>query len=179
VSALRHDYDPPERFVAGAIGRPGDRTFYVQARAAGRATADRVEKVQLALLAERIEDLLSRVRRAGATVDPGTVGAEDVAPPPGAVVVQPPPVVEDFRAEVLSLGWDAAHSRVVIEARGPADAVGDVPSLRVHLTAPMARGFAVRARRVIAAGRAPCPFCGLPLDPDGHLCPRANGSHVA
>ncbi|HEY5033265.1 MAG TPA: DUF3090 family protein, partial [Actinomycetes bacterium] len=41
--------------------------------------------------------------------------------------------------------------------------------------AAVARAFAQRAAAVVGAGRPPCPFCGLPLDPTGHLCPRQNG----
>ena len=37
------------------------------------------------------------------------------------------------------------------------------------------REFIARAKRVVDAGRPPCPFCGQPLDPSGHLCPRHNG----
>jgi uncharacterized repeat protein (TIGR03847 family) len=47
----------------------------------------------------------------------------------------------------------------------------------VRLTPQAARVFIERARRVVAAGRPPCPLCGQPLDPAGHLCPRHNGYH--
>jgi uncharacterized repeat protein (TIGR03847 family) len=47
--------------------------------------------------------------------------------------------------------------------------------LRVRLNPAAAKAFAKRAARVVAAGRPPCPFCGQPLDPEGHVCPRQNG----
>ena len=87
----------------------------------------------------------------------------------------------------MSLAWDADAERVVIEcfAEGVAveddedDEDDDDPEagrlLRVRLTGAAARAFAKRALAVVAAGRPPCPFCGNPLDPEGHVCPRANG----
>ena len=53
----------------------------------------------------------------------------------------------------------------------------DLDRLRVRLTPEATRAFIDRARRVVAAGRPPCPLCGQPLDPAGHLCPRHNGYH--
>ena len=84
--------------------------------------------------------------------------------------------------------WDSDDERLVVEAQaqvpddenpedtllGEDDEEGP-PLLRVRLTGAMARAFAKRALLVVAAGRPPCPFCGLPMDADGHICPRANG----
>ena len=86
----------------------------------------------------------------------------------------------------MALGWDEATSRVVLEAHAVTDDDVDIPdigdddvegpdTLRVWLTAAYARAFAERARQVVSAGRPPCPFCSQPLDPAGHICPRANG----
>ena len=58
----------------------------------------------------------------------------------------------------------------------PLSDVTDGPNaLRVRMDAEMVRAFIVRAQRVVAAGRPPCPLCNLPLDPEGHICPRQNG----
>src|SRR6201996_9316172 len=56
-------YDPPDRFIAGSLGQPGDRTFYLQATSAGRVTSVVLEKFQVSLLAERIDELLDEVLR--------------------------------------------------------------------------------------------------------------------
>src|ERR1700685_4418745 len=56
-------YDPPERFVAGAVGQPGERIFYLQATSSGRITSVVLEKFQVSLLAERIDELLDEVLR--------------------------------------------------------------------------------------------------------------------
>ena len=105
------------------------------------------------------------------------------------------PIQEEFRAGTITLSWDADDERVVIEVFPVAEVEVELPVeaaeqelidlpieepepeevLLVRMPPAMARAFATRAESVVAAGRAPCPFCGGPLDPDGHLCPRANG----
>lgn len=168
-------YDMPDRFVAGAVGRPGERVFYLQARAGARVTSVALEKFQVTLLAERLEELLDEVLRRGAGPVPATAPAEfrDDGP-------LDQPVEEEFRVGTMALAWDPEDERVVIEAREVAaeDAADDDPAavvLRVSLSAGQARAFAERALKVVAAGRPPCPLCGLPLDADGHVCPRQNG----
>ncbi len=175
------DFDPPERFVAGTVGQPGDRTFYLQASGAGRTVSVALEKVQVQVLAERLEELLETARRTGADV-PTTPGREleDTAPLDA-------PVEEEFRVGTMGLAWDGEAERVVVEALAqsaaeegeevePLSDADDGPdALRVHLSASAARAFVRRAQRVVAAGRPPCPLCGLPLDAEGHVCPRQNG----
>jgi uncharacterized repeat protein (TIGR03847 family) len=174
-------YDPPDRFVAGTVGQPGERTFFLQASALGRVTSVALEKTQVAVLAERLEELLDEARRRGGDI-PATAPheLEDVAP-------LDQPIVEEFRAGTLALAWDGDDNKVVIEAMAVTDAEAtdedDVLTdsdegpdvLRVRLDPAAAKAFAKRAARVVAAGRPPCPFCGQPLDPEGHICPRQNG----
>ena len=89
----------------------------------------------------------------------------------------------------MTLSWDPADERIVIEVFPYTEAAVVSPEqldedleepepeeiFLVRLAAGMARAFVQRSARVIEAGRPPCPFCGNPLDPDGHLCVRANG----
>ena len=174
-------FDPPDRFVAGTVGQPGERTFFLQASALGRVTSVALEKTQVAVLAERLEELLDEARRRGGeipTVAPHEL--EDVAP-------LDQPIVEEFRVGTLALAWDGDDNKVVIEAMAVTDQEptdeddiltdsDDGPDvLRVRLDPAAAKAFAKRAARVVAAGRPPCPFCGQPLDPEGHICPRQNG----
>lgn len=184
-------FDPPDRFVAGTVGQPGDRTFYLQASRGGRTVSVALEKQQVGVLADRMEELLDEVRRRlgdGSVVpaadDPVVRALTDVAP-------LEQPVDEEFRVGTMGLAWDGGDSRVVLEAQGQprpgqeqpeplsqeaGDPAGDGPDLlRVRLGAAAARAFVERANRVIAAGRPPCPLCGLPLDPAGHICPKLNG----
>ena len=179
-------FDPPERFVAGTVGKPGDRAFFLQARDGQRIVSVALEKVQVAVLADRLGALLSELERRGvAEADPlETEDASDAGP-------LDEPLNEAFRAGSLTLGWDGGAERILVEARaeGPDgesvdpdeddDEDEDGPDLlRVRLTAAAARSFVDRAVRVVASGRPPCPLCGQPLDPQGHLCPRRNGQYV-
>jgi len=175
-------FDPPERFVAGTVGQPGERTFFLQATGGGRTVSVALEKLQVNVLAERLEELLEEVRRRGAEDVPAATlrNVEDTAPLDA-------PVEEEFRVGTMGLAWDGESGRVVVEALAQSeaddqteveplsDAEEGPPALRVRLTADMARAFIKRAQRVVAAGRPPCPLCALPLDPEGHVCPRQNG----
>ncbi|MGN6781624.1 MAG: DUF3090 family protein [Marmoricola sp.] len=193
-----HAFDPPDRFVAGTVGEPGQRTFFLQARAGRRLTSVALEKQQVQILAERVDELLDEVLEAGdaTTLIPSLV--------PGDLMDSEPleqPIEEEFRAGTITLSWDTDDERVVIEVFPVADpAVATPPGadlpletdesglldlplaepeptevFLVRMPPAMARAFAARAGQVVSAGRAQCPFCGQPVDPEGHLCPRANG----
>jgi uncharacterized repeat protein (TIGR03847 family) len=174
-------YDMPERFVAGTVGQPGDRTFFLQARAGRRVTSVGLEKFQVTLLAERLEELLDEVlRQGGGTVVPAATPVELQDDEP-----LDQPIEEEFRVGTMALAWDPDDERVVIEAQEVTEGEDDeaeigsndpaVIVLRVSITAGHARAFAERALKIVAAGRPPCPLCGLPLDAQGHVCPRQNG----
>ncbi|KUL23070.1 DUF3090 domain-containing protein [Actinoplanes awajinensis] len=190
-----HAFEPPERFVAGTVGEPGDRTFYLQARGGGRVVSVALEKVQVSLLAEKLEELLLEAnKRFGVTLpEPALLPVHDNEP-------LDVPVDEEFRVGTLGLAFDVDTATVVIEAIEAGESEveltddpladddadddddddepdDDLDRLRVRLTPEATRQFIDRARRVVAAGRPPCPLCGQPLDPAGHLCPRHNGYH--
>ena len=188
MSRRRYLFDPPERFVAGTVGQPGDRTFFLQARDGRRVVSIVLEKVQVAVLADRLGELLSELERRGVAtvgeVAASTAESDDTGP-------LDEPLNEAFRAGSLTLGWDGDAERVLVEARAQAedgeeidpdeddDEDEDGPDLlRVRLTAGAARSFVARAARIVASGRPPCPLCGAPLDPQGHICPRRNGHYV-
>ncbi|WP_435768743.1 DUF3090 domain-containing protein [Nocardioides sp. SYSU DS0651] len=174
-----HGFDPPERFVAGTVGEPGDRTFFLQARDGARVVSVALEKQQVAALAQRIDELLDEVMADGST--------EAVVPAVAPLDLQDDepldqPIEEEFRAGTMTLSWDPEDERVVIEVFP----VGEEPVelgaeeepaevLLVRLEPGYARSFVQRSESVIGAGRPPCPFCGQPIDPEGHLCVRANG----
>ncbi len=213
-------FDPPDRFVAGTVGQPGNRTFFLQARRAGQIVSVVLEKVQVAVLAERLGVLLDELESRGIT-----------QPTDGVMTDTGPldePINETFRATALTLGWDGDTEQILVEARaedadededdsepqvgqdededegeividlsgveglagspagellaafeGIDDDDEDGPdTLRVRMTTDVARGFVLRAVEVVAAGRLPCPLCGQPLDPLGHICPRRNGHYV-
>jgi uncharacterized repeat protein (TIGR03847 family) len=191
MSILVHNFEKPDRFVVGTVGEPGQRTFFLQAKDGPRVTSVALEKQQVAILAERIELLLDEaLRRSG-----GDAAIPAVAPAgvgDGRPLDQP--IVEEFRVGTITLSWDADDASVVIElfpvteesatesldddeAADP-DVAVEVEAdemVVVKLDPAYARSFVRRAQSVVSAGRPPCQFCGNPLDPEGHLCPRANG----
>jgi uncharacterized repeat protein (TIGR03847 family) len=196
MSRRRYLFDPPERFVAGTVGRPGDRTFFLQARDGPRVVSIVLEKVQVAVLADRLGELLSELERRGVAAataaaqaaETGSVGGVEAGDDTGPL---DEPINEAFRAGSLTLGWDGDAERVLVEARAQSedgeeidpdeddDDDEDGPDLlRVRMTADAARSFVARAARIVASGRPPCPLCGAPLDPQGHICPRRNGHYV-
>ncbi|MFG2225780.1 DUF3090 domain-containing protein [Streptomyces sp. NPDC050161] len=184
-------YDAPDRFVAGTVGLPGRRSFFLQATAAGRTTSVALEKTQVAALAERIDELLDEVvRRSGGNAPVPAVAPSELAD----TAPLESPVEEEFKVGTMALAWDGEDERMIIEAQAlvelEADSDEDLaeaeerllqddengpPMLRVRMTGTMARAFAKRALEVVNAGRPPCPLCSLPLDPEGHVCPRQNG----
>jgi uncharacterized repeat protein (TIGR03847 family) len=183
MAGREYAFDPPDRFVAGTVGQPGERTFFLQASGNGRTVSVALEKLQVSALAERLDELLDEVRRRQ-----GTDSAIPATSPPQLEDVAPldAPVEEEFRVGTLALAWDDDDALVIIEAQSetadaeeaeaaPSDIETDADMLRVRLSPAVARAFAKRALRVVAAGRPPCPLCGNPLDPEGHICPRQNG----
>jgi uncharacterized repeat protein (TIGR03847 family) len=181
-----HRFDPPERFVAGTVGPPGHRTFFLQARAGTRVVSVALEKQQVQALAERVDELLDEVMASelNAAMIPAVapLGLDDHEP-------LEQPIEEEFRAGTMTLSWDPGDERVVIEVFPYTEAAVVTPDqvdedfeepepdevFLVRLPAGHARAFVKRAEQVIDAGRPSCPFCGNPIDPDGHLCVRANG----
>jgi uncharacterized repeat protein (TIGR03847 family) len=185
MARVIYEYDPPDRFVAGTVGEPGQRTFFLQARDGLRVVSVALEKVQVAVLADRLGQLLGELERRGvAPAGEDVIAGGDAEP-------LDEPINEAFRAGALTLGWDVEAGRILVEARAESedgepidpdeddDEDEDGPDLlSVRLTADAARGFVERAVRVVASGRPPCPLCGQPLDPVGHICPRRNGHYV-
>ena len=188
MTRRRFLFDTPDRFVAGTVGQPRARVFFLQAREGARIVSVALEKVQVAALAQRLDELLDELDRRG--IEGAAELPEEEALRRGDTTPLDEPINEAFRAGTLSLGWDTTAELVLIEARAitddeeddddlvedPSDDEAEGPDfLRVRVTASAARAFVERAVRVLASGRPPCPLCGQPLDPQGHLCPRRNG----
>ena len=190
MARLVYNFDKPDRFVAGTVGQPGNRSFYLQARDGARIVSVLLEKVQVALVAERLTQLLDEVRGRGANVPQGPAPADiDAAP-------LDEPINETFRVGSMAIVWNGEDESITLEAsaigedeeiagetlevddeEGAAvEAEADESDLmRVRLDVGKALAFARRALEIVAAGRPPCPFCGQPLNPEGHICTRRNG----
>src|SRR3954447_5085592 len=189
MAILVHRYDAPDRFVAGTVGTPGERTFFLQAREGNRIISVGCEKQQVSVLAEHLDRVLDEVkRRSGgrADVPPAARKPTDTEPLDA-------PITEEFRVGTMTIAWDPSIDRIVIElfsnvdedesaeeatsAPTPAepDEIEADEVFVVKITASYARDFVARAQALVAAGRPSCPFCLQPIDPQGHICPRANG----
>jgi len=179
MSRQIHFFDQPRRFVVGTVGQPGERVFFLQASDGARVVSVALEKTQVTVLAERIEQLLDEV------------AARDGFELPDQIVADTDPlqtpIDEEFRVAAMGLAYDIDTNLIVIEAQAAAESAEEAEAtlledtddgpdaLRVRIAHQAAAEFVERARRVVEAGRPPCPLCNQPLDPAGHVCPRSNG----
>jgi uncharacterized repeat protein (TIGR03847 family) len=180
MARVIHVFRTPDRFVAGTVGEPGDRTFYLQAVDEAKVISVLLEKEQVAVLADRLSALLDEVaRRFGAAIPAESEQVTDVEP-------LQTPVEQEFRVGTMGLGWDAESGAIVVELLAVTEDEVDESvvlddteegpdAVRVFLSPEQARAFTTRATRVVSAGRKPCPLCAQPLEPGGHICPRQNG----
>jgi uncharacterized repeat protein (TIGR03847 family) len=168
------EFDPVGRVTAGAVGEPGSRTFYLQARKDDVLVSLLLEKGQVALLSSHIDELLDRVGEPDTVseVDPDTLDLEE-------------PVIPEFRVGRIGLGYDEERDLVLIQCDEfvPEDEDddaepenrGDLGRLRMFATRAQTRALALRGSNEVASGRPVCGMCGQPMDPEGHFCPRSNG----
>jgi uncharacterized repeat protein (TIGR03847 family) len=158
------EFDPASSVAVGAVGPPGQRAFYLQAKDGYRTLTLLVEKVQVEALAQRAMELLE---------------GEEVGPEEAPVDLEEPPA-PDWRAGELGLGLDEDHSRALLVAReAPEDeeakSEDDLSTARIWLRPAQLMAMAVRGLELVRSGRPLCPVCGQPMDPEGHFCPRKNG----
>ena len=166
--------DGPEHFTAGAVGQPGQRVFYLQARQRHALVTLKCEKEQVAALGEYLAGLLAKL--------PGGAGVAKAEP--GALLE---PMEAAWGVGSIGVGYDEQRDRVLVvtnervetdEEEGTT-AAPEPASARFAITRAQAAAFIERARALMRAGRPNCPMCGEPKDPAGHVCPRANGHVVA
>jgi uncharacterized repeat protein (TIGR03847 family) len=182
------ELDDVDSLGTGAVGTPGKRAFYIQARTENAQLTVLVEKEQVALLATEAVAFLDRI-------------ADDYPEAPASVpdneTTLREPTVPLFRARLIGLGFDPERSRVLIELRERAaededeadgddeDEALDVLSdgdddedagyvARIYATRAQVRAMAARGAEAVAGGRPACPLCDMPMDPAGHICPRWN-----
>ena len=165
------DFDDIDTFTTGAVGRPGQRTFFLQVRNAGQNVNVKCEKQQVAAIAQYVRRLLSDLP----TPDdrPLAESLEISTPGEASFVVGP-----------IGLAYDQELDRFVLmleevvetddEGEPLPESIEDQGRLRFRLTRAQALAFCDHADEVVSAGRPTCMFCGQPIDPDGHPCPRMN-----
>lgn len=163
--------DPLESFIVGTIGQPGEREFYLQAKFQGGIHSFAIDKGQVSALADRMAMLIGELKAADYRF-------ENVIAVPLEV-----PLIPEFQIGVIGIVWLGESEQVSLDIQEITDGDNDLvpedeagPALfRLLMSPDIANAFVNQARKVVSAGRAPCPFCGLPINREGHLCPRANG----
>jgi uncharacterized repeat protein (TIGR03847 family) len=176
MSTVVYDLPNPERLVIATVGPPGQRTFLLQAREGRQLLTLKLEKGHVAELSRRLIDLLADLPIAvGTDVDASTLET---------------PFEADFVVGGLSLTWDEVAERFVLVAEELVlvdvdddddlddDEDDEMPTgavARIGASPDQLAALAQAGEALVAAGREPCPLCGLPLDPRGHVCPRSNG----
>lgn len=164
------DIDDVDVFTTGAVGQPGRRTFFLQARVATNAVTVKCEKQQVEALATYLGQLLNDLPTPGEVPGDLALGLRDHEP--------------SFVLGSIGVAWDESADRVVLaleelvptDEEGNPDPVAEETKavLQLRLTRGQALAFARHGLEIVAAGRPPCRWCGLPRNVDGHLCPRMN-----
>jgi uncharacterized repeat protein (TIGR03847 family) len=167
-----HELDPVDRITAGAVGPPGNRTFFLQGRGGPTLITLRIEKQQLELLSAWVVDMLYRV------------GAETGEGPPEEEMALEEPVEPRWRAGRLSLGYEEDRDMMFLEAEEMVESEDAEEVQAEEVNAEVVRFWASREQMmalarhgaaVCAAGRPRCDLCGGPIDPEGHICPALDG----
>ena len=165
------DLKPVDRITADAIGEPGKRVFYLQARQGSRLVTVICEKEHVAALALAVDHVLLSMadNDADAVVEPDPVLHRGMD--------LEYPLEPAFRAGRVNLGFDQASQDLVVIAYEGIDEEDDaIPSVaRFWATPAQMRAFSIHGQQVVAAGRPICAMCGEPMEPQGHFCPRKNG----
>ena len=174
------DFDFVDVITAGALGEPGRRTFYIQARAGARTVTIRSEKQQVAAIGKYLRRALAHL--------PVPEGQ-----PPRSVMQLAEPVQEAFVLGAIALEFNRSNDEFVLHLKefAPLSQDDDEEDLeedddddslenasgsraRVSMTRAQAMAFCDNADRIVSAGRPDCEYCELPINPDGHFCPRMN-----
>ena len=167
-----YELDPVDQIAVAAVGRPGDRRFFLMASGSGHTLTLGCEKSQIQALIVRLHQMLE---------------AQQLEVPESAepVASSPDPGDPSWQIGEMGLGYHEARKMFVLvasqsaagdageESEAPAD---DAPSVRFWLSHDQVIAFSRQAQSVLAAGRPLCPRCGLPMDPSGHPCPVMNGA---
>lgn len=166
---MSRSFDLPDvdRFVAGALGPPGARVFYLQVVAGAEVITLKLEKAQVAALAGYLAELMS---------DLPTPSPDELPEQPELIE----PLVPEWVVGQLGVAFDESRDRMVIRADevSAEDEEPDRPDAgvaRFALSRSQVAAFVVQSAGLVAAGRPPCPLCRRPLDPSGHVCIKTNG----
>ncbi len=180
---MMRTFENISRFTVGTLGEPGNRSFWIQLRSGNVLVSLAVEKSQVALLGERMSEMLKEIRLAHPTIPRPTL-TDDLHQ-------LETPVIGEFRVGTIALFFDEEKESVLVDLREvgsnfsdssepdlfeiDSPALDEIQVVRAFLTLDQVLNFVQRSANLVKAGRPPCPFCGNPVDPLGHICARANG----
>lgn len=177
--AERYELANPERVTVGTLGPVGERVFVLQVSEGARTITLKLEKAQVGALSRYLGRMLRDLTR------PHEL-------PSGAELELKAFTEPDFVVRALAVTYDDALDRIVLVADEVDRSVGheeespeelfdlepEGASVRLAMTRDQAAALAIRGTELVEAGRPPCPLCGYPLDPRGHVCPRTNGNQA-
>jgi uncharacterized repeat protein (TIGR03847 family) len=171
--SIFYEFDEVDEFSATAIGEPGSRTFYLSARRGRQRVTVRCEKLQVKAISTWLRNVLNDLPP---SENRPLVGQPELGGDPDTAFVLGP----------IGLGYDRVNDRLLVQLEELLDAdmqegepetevdSTDRGHVRFYVTRGQADAFCEHADRVVAAGRPPCHWCGQPIDPQGHACPRMN-----
>ena len=165
------ELDPGTRLTAGAVGEPGNRTFYLQARSSDQLVTLLAEKEQVRALAVSIAQMLEALPEGE---DEPAIADQDLE--------LEEPLLPEWRIGPMAIRYDDARDRILVIASALVEE--DAPEAEAATATfvasrAQARALAERAEEVVEAGRPRCRFCGFPMDADGHICPAMTGPREA
>jgi uncharacterized repeat protein (TIGR03847 family) len=166
MQSFRHDFGHALSVDAEALGEPGNRRFRLLVRSSSQTASIWMEKQQLAGIGAWIEETQQRLDRERPSAEP------DVEPAPFDEAFE-----VEFRASQIGLGFSEEEEQFGIQAFD-IEVEERVPSFRCFISRGQARVLSRKIASVVAAGRPICPLCEMPMDPEGHICPRSNGHHA-
>jgi uncharacterized repeat protein (TIGR03847 family) len=168
MAKFTYDLDPVNRITASAVGQPGQRVFYIQARRGRELVSLMAEKEQVRALSQAIDKLLEELSEK----NPLLSSSDDLLLASDMSLEEP--LEARFRIAQMGIGYDTERDMVILVMQGSREDGGETPTARFGATRQQMRALSEHASNVVAKGRRICGNCGRPIDAGGHFCPQMN-----
>ena len=169
MAKFTYDLDPVNRITASAVGQPGARVFYIQARRGRELVSLIAEKEQVRALAQAIDKLLEELSEK----NPLLSSSDDLLLASDMSLEEP--LEAHFRIAQMGIGYDSDRDVVILVMQGARDdEEAEAPTARFGASRQQMRALSEHAANVVARGRKICGNCGRPIDVSGHFCPQMN-----